>query len=89
MREYRQHPLGVVVSPKGDPIWSEMATHITLDDEGAGAFVVVNQPNGQEGREGVSFDATEWPAIRDAIEHMLAVSQGIEAKALPKEAREK
>lgn len=85
MREYRHHPLGVVVSPVGEPITSEQATHVSLNDEGAGAYVVVTQPYVRSGNEGIAFDATEWPDIRRAIEAMLAVSQGIEAKPLPKE----
>lgn len=85
---YRSHPSGIIVSPEGEPIFSEMATHVGLSDEGAGAFVTVMQPNGRAGREGISFDATEWPEIRKAIETMLAVSQGIEARPLPVEAQE-
>ena len=80
---FRKHPSGIVVSPQGEPIWSEMATHIGLNDEGAGAFVTVKQPNGRIGREGIAFDATEWPMLRQAIEDMLAVAESIEAEALP------
>ena len=80
---YRSHPSGIIVSPEGEPIFSEMSTHVGLSDEGAGAFVTVMQPNGRAGREGIAFDATEWPEIRKAIEAMLAVSQGIEAEKLP------
>lgn len=80
---YRSHPAGIIVSPEGHPIFSEMSTHIGLSDEGAGAYVTVMQPSGRAGREGIAFDATEWPEIRKAIETMLAVSQGIEAEKLP------
>ena len=80
---YRSHPSGIIVSPEGEPIFSEMSTHVGLSDEGAGAFVTVMQPNCRAGREGIEFDATEWPEIRRAIETMLEVSQGIEAEKLP------
>ena len=80
---YRRHPSGFIVSPLGDPITSEMATHIGLDDEGGGAFVTVKQPNGRLGNEGIMIDATEWPVLRQAIDDMVAVSQGIEADPQP------
>ena len=82
---YRSHLAGIIVSPEGEPIYSEMSTHVGLDDEGAGAFVTVMQPNCRAGREGIAFDATEWPEIRKAIETMLGVAQGIEAVRLPVE----
>lgn len=70
-------PLALIVMPKGADIFDERATRITLDDEGAGPFVVVKQ----EGRADntIAIDGKEWPAIRDAIQRMLNVAQGIEA----------
>lgn len=79
---YRSHPSGIIVSPVGEPIGSEMATHIGLDDEGEGAFVTVTQP-GALRKEGIALDATEWPMIRKAIDDMMAVAQGVEAEPLP------
>ena len=71
-------PYALIVMPKGACIFDDRATLVTLDDEGGGPFVVVKQ----EGRNDntIAIDATEWPAIRDAIQRMLNVAQGIEAE---------
>lgn len=78
MTEYVTLPYTLIVMPKGTCILDERATRITLDDEGAGPFVVVKQ----EGRNDntIAIDAKEWPAIRGAIQRMLNVAQGIEAE---------
>lgn len=77
MAEYVTLPYALIVMPKGASIFDDRATRITLDDEGAGPFVVVKQ----EGRNdnAIAIDAKEWPAIRDAIQRMLNVAQEIEA----------
>jgi hypothetical protein len=71
-------PYALIVMPKGADIFDERSTRISLDDEGGGPFVVVKQ----EGRNDntIAIDAKEWPAIRDAIQRMLNVAQGIEAE---------
>lgn len=82
MADYHTITAKLVVKPERDELFSEMATHIELEDEGAGAYVVVTQPGGRTDKTGVAFDAKEWPLIRQAIEDMLAVAQGIGAEPL-------
>lgn len=65
--------------PKGADIFDERATRITLDDEGAGAFVVVRQENGESH---IAIDPDEWPALRQAITQMICTAQGVEAPTL-------
>jgi hypothetical protein len=65
MTEYETSPLSWIVKPKGEPVYSEMATTITIDDEAAGPFLVIKQ----EGRTNhFSISPEEWPAIRAAID---------------------
>jgi len=63
---------GYLVLPKGEPIYSEQATMIQLEDEAAGLFVVVKQcPN--TGEQKISFTHEEWPQIRQAIDRLIKV----------------
>ena len=72
--EIQTHAL--IVKPPGEPIFSEMATIIRLDDEGAGPFVVIEQ-SGRSDMGKIAIDEDEWPAIRDAISRMLKVADNL------------
>lgn len=67
---YETRVTGMTVVPTGKPIFDQLATEITVADECGGEFVVVKQ-TWRDGKDGVAFDAAEWPAIRDAIESMI------------------
>lgn len=70
--EIQTHAL--IVKPASEPIYSEMATIIRLDDESDGPYVVVEQ-HGREDVGKVALTHEEWPAIRDAIDRMMALCQ--------------
>lgn len=59
----------ITVRPKGEDIHGDFTTIVSLDDEGGGAFVVVDQPKGDGGR--ISITPEEWPALRTAIDTMI------------------
>lgn len=59
----------VTVLPAGHDIFSEQATTISIEDEGGGPFVVIEQ-DGRIGAGKVSMGIEEWPAIRAAIEQI-------------------
>lgn len=62
----------VVVVPNGEPIFGEVATTISIDDEAAGEFVNVSQQGGHTKYEKhLLIDPNEWPIIRDAIDLMI------------------
>lgn len=64
----------VTVVHRGGGIHDETATRISLDDEGAGAFVVVDQDSGNsEGKIQITPD--EWPEIRRAIDAMIDTAE--------------
>jgi hypothetical protein len=47
-----------------------MATHVEIEDEAAGEFVIVTQhKDGQN--KGITVEPNDWPAIRAAIEILL------------------
>ena len=61
------------IMPKGEPIFSDQATVIEIDNEASGEFVVVSQPAMIGDYEGkVCIDAENWPALKDAIEKLLS-----------------
>ena len=66
---------GLIVKPKGEPIYSEMATEIYIDDKAAGPYVVIEQHGGMDIGK-VCIDQADWPLIKDAVEQMLAVCRG-------------
>ena len=71
-KQYELRPLSWAVAPVDEPIFSEMVTTISIGDEAAGEFVIVEQ-NAREDMGKIAIDPVEWPSIRDAIEQ--AISQ--------------
>lgn len=70
MTEYETEIIEKLVKPKGEPIFSERATSIRIEDEAGGCFVVVCQCGKIEAK--IQIDPGEWPAIREAIEWGIA-----------------
>lgn len=71
----------IVIVPDSGDLLSDQATAIGLTDAGAGAFVTLSQSETGNLPPGVhvGIDAKEWPAIREGIEKMLAIAEGINA----------
>ena len=60
----------VTVLPEGEPIFSEMATTVSIDDLAGGEFVEVEQASGaQPGK--IIINPEEWPELREAINRMI------------------
>lgn len=68
----------LVVKPVKEPIFSEMATRIRLEDEASGCFVILEQPEGNIHRKGVAISDAEWPLIQQAVHTMLAIGEEID-----------
>lgn len=60
----------LTVLPEGEPIFSEMATHISIEDEACGEYVRVTQYGAKAKRE-ININPEEWPVLRDAIDDMI------------------
>lgn len=61
----------LVVVPKGEPLFSEMATTIEITDEaGGGEFVLVSQV-GRVDVGKITINPEEWPALRAAINRLV------------------
>jgi hypothetical protein len=79
MTLYSTHTLALIVKPQSEPIFSEMATIIRIEDEAAGPYVVIEQAHRTEPGK-VAVDADDWPHIRDAVDHMLSIVENIESE---------
>ena len=69
MNELEIRVTKLTVVAKGKPIFDESTTHIYLEDEAGGEFVIVEQHN--EGYGKVAIDPYEWPTLRSAINKMI------------------
>ncbi len=73
----------MTVLPKGEPLFSEKATHIQIEDEAAGEFISIEQHNDGSTLGKIVIDPDEWPAIRDAVERLLAECRACKEENLP------
>ena len=64
----------LIIKPEGEPIFSEQATIIGIEDEAAGVFFTIEQDGGKVSNHSqkVSFESAEWPHIVDAVERLRA-----------------
>ncbi len=74
---YKKYITQLTVMPETESLFSDCAIRIEIDDEGAGCFVVLKQTE----CGAVKIDVTEWDAIREAIDEMIATALLINAKA--------
>lgn len=66
----------IVVLPPGEPLFSELATEIEIQDEAGGEFVVVRQCRDTADKAGeIKVDPEEWPELRAAVDRMVAQCQ--------------
>ena len=71
--KYETRITRITVVPRMEPVFSEQATHIEIDDEAAGEFIKVSQEGGHTDiAKFVTFDRDEWIVVRDAIECMMS-----------------
>ena len=60
-------PIAWIVAPDGEPIYSEKAIKISVDDEGGGEFIAIAQGDGE-----IRIDLEEWPSIEEAVKTAIA-----------------
>ena len=57
----------ITVLPENQPIFSELATEITIMDEAAGPYIEMRQIAQSGGEDILRFDIDEWPHITKAV----------------------
>ena len=72
-RKLKSTVLTIAIHPDGDnPIFANSATRVTLDDEGSGIFIVLDQSATEFAQHGqVRLDVDELAEINKAIETLL------------------
>jgi hypothetical protein len=70
--KYTSRITRITVLPVGEPIFSEKATVISIDDESGGEFITVKQQMdyGSEKDQTVAFDPEEWEEVKGVIDQM-------------------
>jgi len=72
MTDYKTRTTQIMVHPADSQILSEMVTTVSIDDEGGGEFVKVEQVN----TGSILINPDEWPELRAAIDRMIAECEG-------------
>ena len=71
--KYTSRITQITVLPVGEPIFSERATVVSLDDESGGEFITVKQQmdTTAEMNQTVAFEPEEWEEVKGVIDQML------------------
>jgi hypothetical protein len=57
----------ITVLPKGESIFSQLATEISIVDEAAGPFIEMRQFPDEGDEQTIKFDVVEWSYIAKAV----------------------
>lgn len=68
---------GLTVCPPGAGMHDKQATTVRLADEGGGEYVRVSQDHHSGEFATICISPEEWPALRAAIDRMIASCRGI------------
>lgn len=72
MRNFKATTLTVSVHPEGEnPVFSESATHVCIDDESGGPFVVLKQTHDHAQVGEVRIDFDEFKTIARVVGKMI------------------
>jgi hypothetical protein len=70
-RRFVARPTEVTVLPEGDRLFSEVATHVRIEDESAGEFLEIEQSGMEAEAWKIRISPEEWPALRQVIDEMI------------------
>ena len=70
--KYTSRITQITVLPVGEPIFSERATVVSLDDESGGEYITVKQQmdTTAEMNQTVIFEPEEWEEVKGVIDQM-------------------
>ena len=70
----------LTVCAEGKPLFDESVTHVQIADEAAGEFIEIEQSRGDISDCVIQIDDTEWPAVRAAVDRLMAEIAAREGK---------
>ena len=70
MSNYITRVTRLSVTKPGEPLFSELTTHVSIEDEAAGEYVTIQQQSGcpDVSPQKISVSDEEWPTLRGAVE---------------------
>lgn len=72
MTTYEKRLTAFSVGPPDEPLFSEMATTVRIDDESGGEFVAVEQ-HGRTDVGKICINPEEWPVLRETIDELITL----------------
>jgi hypothetical protein len=66
-KNYEIRTVTLVLAPRGESIFSDLAWRVEIDTEGAGEFVVVRSADDQH----IKIDPDEWPQLVNAVDQLV------------------
>ena len=75
MKPYKIRVTRLTVAPEGEPIFSEMATHVEIEDDAGGEYIQIRQIHDNAEPGVVGFEPDQWPLIKEAIDLLLTEIQ--------------
>lgn len=70
--KYKSRVTAITVLPDGESIFSEQATILAVEEEGAGEYISITQCNGHcDGGQKIAFDpGQEWEQVKAAFDRL-------------------
>jgi hypothetical protein len=87
MQPYTKTTLSFVIKPKGDPIYSEMATVVGMRDDAGGPYVSISQCYDCKETGEIRLCEEEWPLIKRLSNKCLKNAESKTRKAKSKTRR--
>lgn len=69
--KYETRITRLTVGLEGKEIFDPSMTHIEIEDESGGEFLILTQhPDDKDGEQRLRFDPKEWDAVVEAVEQL-------------------
>jgi hypothetical protein len=66
-----QHVTRIVLTPHREPIFSELAYAVEIEDEASGMFITVTSELGDPKSGSISINVEDWVQLRSVINRMV------------------
>lgn len=70
MSDYHSFIMSKIVLPKGEPLFSELAFIVSMEDEGAGSYVSILQQTDKMPK--IMVEIKEWEALKAVVDEMIS-----------------
>lgn len=74
IKPYKTRVMKLLVLHEGEPLFSDTATSVEIVDDAGGEYIEVSQ-EGRVDLGKIAITSEEWPALRAAIDEMIAMCE--------------